>query len=469
MATTEDRQSPSQGQVISKLSLTEQLARFLTSTRTSDLPAKTIEDARYFMLDWLGSAIAGAQTRPGSIVLAHAAEQIGQHSSVVGLKERKGTQAAAFANGAVSHITETDDVHRGAVLHPGVAVIPAALATAERLGASGRDFLAAVALGYEVAIRVGESVGNSHYYYWHNTSTCGVFGATAAAGWLLGLSEQQMAWALGNAGSLSAGLWQFNEDGAMAKHMHAGHAASSGVLAAELAARDFTGTRFVLEGKRGLYAATSKDPRPELVTEGLRPGMERYKIAECVIKPYPSCRHTHAPVDVALALRQSAGLPPDRIARVEIDTYQATVDLTDNPNPTHEYAAKFSVYYCVATALARGRLTLGDFGPESLADPTVRALMGRTEVRVDPEIQARYPKEWCCRITLTSDRGERFQQLTTSPKGDPENPLSLAELREKFRSMVAGTPYGVRTGQLIQAVDTLDRAANVRSLVGDRG
>src|SRR5450759_4283871 len=111
VATTEDRQSPSQGQVISKLSLTEQLARFLTSTRTSDLPAKTIEDARYFMLDWLGSAIAGAQTRPGSIVLAHAAEQIGQHSSVVGLKERKGTQAAAFANGAVSHITETDDVH----------------------------------------------------------------------------------------------------------------------------------------------------------------------------------------------------------------------------------------------------------------------------------------------------------------------------------------------------------------------
>lgn len=468
MATTEDRQSPSHGQVISQPSLTEQLARFLTSTHASDLPIETIEDARYFLLDWLGSAIAGTQTRPGAIILAHAAEQTGRHASVAGLSGQRGTQDAAFANGAVAHITETDDVHRGAVLHPAVAVIPAALATAERLGVSGRDFLAAVVLGYEVAIRVGESVGNSHYYYWHNTSTCGVFGAAAAAGWLLGLSEEQMAWALGNAGSLSAGLWQFNEDGAMAKHMHAGHAASSGVLAAELAARGFTGTRFVLEGKRGLYAATSKDPRPEMVTEGLRPGMDHYKITECVIKPYPSCRHTHAPVDVALALRESTGLPPERIARVEIDTYPATLDLTDNPNPTHEYAAKFSVHYCVATALVRGRLTLGDFGPESLADPTVRALMGRTEVRVDPDFQRRYPKEWCCRITLTSDSGERFQQLTTSPKGDPENPLSLAELREKFRSMVAGTPYESRTEELIQTVDTLDRAANVRSLVGIR-
>ncbi len=467
VATTEDRQSPSQAPVSSEPSLTEQLAQFLASTRTSDVPAKNIEDAKYFLLDWLGSAIAGTQTRPGAIVLAHAAEQTGRHAAVVGLKDRKGTQDAAFANGAVAHITETDDVHRGAVLHPAVAVIPAALATAERLGTNGRDFLAAVVLGYEVAIRVGESVGNSHYYYWHNTSTCGVFGATAAAGWLLGLSEQQMVWALGNAGSLSAGLWQFNEDGAMAKHMHAGHAASSGVLAAELAARDFTGTRFVLEGKRGLYAATSKDPRPQLVTEGLRHGMEHYKIAECVIKPYPSCRHTHAPVDVALALRQSTGLSPDRIARIEIDTYPATLDLTDNPNPTHEYAAKFSVHYCVASALTRGRLTLGDFGPESRADRTVRGLMERTEVRVDPEFQRRYPKEWCCRITLTSDSGERFQQLTTAPKGDPENPLSLAELRDKFRSMLVATPYEPRTEQLIQTIDTLDRAVNVRSVVGE--
>ncbi len=448
-------------------SLTEQLADFLVATRPSDLPERTIEDAKYFLLDWLGSAIAGTDTRPGTALLARAAEQQGHHASVVGMKERKSCETAAFTNGALGHITETDDVHRAAVLHPAVVVIPAALAIAERLGSRGIDFLTSVVLGYEVVIRVGESVGASHYFYWHNTSTCGTFGATAAAGWLLGLSRQQMAWALGNAGSLSSGLWQFNEDGAMAKHLHAGHAASSGVLAAELAARDFTGTRFVLEGKRGLYAATSSDAKPHLVTAGLAHGMDRYKISECAIKPYPSCRHTHAPVDLALALRRDTGLKPDQMAKIEIETYQATLDLTDNPIPGHEYAAKFSVQYCVAAALALGHLTLSDFGPDRLQDPTIRGLMARTEVRVSPEIQGRYPDEWCCRVSVTSASGERFQQFTSTPKGDPENPLTLEELREKFRSMVSGTPYQSRADGLIEGVSRLERMDNVKLLLAE--
>lgn len=467
MSATADHETSCRFSAAPEASLTEQLADFLVATRGGDLPQKAIEDAKYFLLDWLGSAIAGTRTGPGSIVLAHAAEQRGDHSTVIGLGERKSTQPAAFANGAISHITETDDVHRGAVLHPGVVVIPAALAVAERLGANGRDFLSAVVLGYEVVIRVGESVGTSHYYHWHNTSTCGTFGSAAAGGWLLGLSRRQMAWALGNAGSLSSGLWQFNEDGAMAKHLHAGHAASAGVLVAELAARDFTGTRFVLEGRRGLYAATSTDAKPHLVTAGLAPGMGQYKIAECVIKPYPSCRHTHAPVDVALSLRRRTGLAPDRIETIEIETYQATVDLTDNPDPAHEYAAKFSVQYCVAAALALGRLTLADFGDGSRADPTIRRLMARTRVRVADDIQSRYPAEWSCRITVTSSSGERFQEFTSSPRGDPENPLSLEELRDKFRSMVVGTRYQAEAEALIERVADLDRLDNVRRLLGE--
>lgn len=464
MSATTEQSSSATASHPAEPSLTEHLAGFLSSTRASDLPATALDGAKYFLLDWLGSAIAGSRTAPGRIMLANAAEQAGDHSSVVGLRARKTAQAAALANGAVSHITETDDVHRAAVLHPGVVVIPSALAVAERLGSSGKDLLAAVVLGYEVVIRVGESVGGSHYYYWHNTSTCGPFGSTAAAGWLLGLPEREMGWALGNAGSLSAGLWQFNEDGAMAKHLHAGHAAFSGVLSAELSSKGFTGTRYILEGKRGLYAATSKDAKPELVTAGLSRGMEHYKIGESVIKPYPSCRHTHAPVDVALAVRGDAGLTPERIAKVRVDTYQATLDLTDNLNPTHEYAAKFSSQYCVAAALKLGRLTLADFGPESLGDRTIRDLMAKTEVRVDPEIQAKYPGEWRCRITVTTVDGRQFQGLTAAPKGDPENALSPQELRAKFRSMVAGTPYEPRAEELIEAVDGLDRLASVRSL-----
>jgi 2-methylcitrate dehydratase PrpD len=467
MSATADQREPSRPVQPLGPSLTEHLADFLVATRPADLPQRVVDDAKYFLLDWLGSAIAGTRTKPGTILLALAAEQQGRHSSVLGLAERKTPQVAAFTNGALGHITETDDVHRSAVLHPAVVVIPAALAVAERLGSSGIDLLTAIVLGYEVIIRVGESVGRSHYYFWHNTSTCGTFGSTAAAGWLLGLSQRQMVWALGNAGSLSSGLWQFNEDGAMAKHLHAGHAASSGVLAAELAARDFTGTRFILEGRRGLYAATSTDARPELVTAGLARGMDHYKISESAIKPYPSCRHTHAPVDLALALRKSTGLPADRIARIEIDSYQATLDLTNNPSPGHEYAAKFSVQYCVAAALVLGQLTLADFGPDRLQDPAIRQLMARTVVRVAPDIQSRYPNEWCCRVTITSTSGERFEQFTSTPKGDPENPLSLDELREKFRSMVLGTGYQSRADGLIEGISRLERMDDVKLLLAE--
>ena len=450
---------------IESRSLTEQLAEYLPTTRPQHIPPRVIEASQHYLLDWLGSAIAGTGTKQGSIIISHAAEQKGIHSTVIGLGERSSTQAAAFANGALSHITETDDVHRGAALHPGVAVIPAALAVAERVGSSGIDFLASIALGYEVVIRIGESVGTSHYYYWHNTSTCGPFGSAAAAGWLLGLSSQQMVWALGNAGSLSSGLWQFNEDGAMAKHLHAGHAASSGVLAAELAARDFTGTRFILEGKRGLYAATSKDPKPHMVVSGLAHGMERYKISECVIKPFPSCRHTHAPVDLALELRRKSGLSPEQVERIEVDTYQATLDLTDNANPMHEYAAKFSTQYCVCEAFVLGRLTLADFSSSTRSNPAIRGLMAKTSLRMNPEIQARYPKEWACRVTITSTSGRQFDAYTAAPKGDPENPLSLEELKDKFRSMLAGSTYEAKTEGLIQAVANLHRADGVRGLL----
>ena len=448
-------------------SLTEHIADFLTETRPSDLPAETIEEAKYFLLDWLSSAIAGTATRAGAILLAHAAEESGRHSTVIGLSGKKSPRTAAFTNGALGHITETDDVHRAAVLHPAVVAIPPALAVAERLAARGIDLLTAVVLGYEVAIRVGEAVGTSHYRYWHNTSTCGTFGATAAAGWLLGLSRQQMVWALGNAGSLSSGLWEFNEDGSMAKHLHAGHAASSGVLVAELAARDFTGTRRILEGRRGLFAATSADARPDLVTAGLHRGMQRYKISECVIKPYPSCRHTHAPVDLALDLHRSEDLHPAEISRIEVDSYQATLDLTDNPNPSHEYAAKFSVQYCVAAALALGRLSLQDFGHGRLWDPTIRRLMSLTRVRVDPAIQARYPAEWCCRLTVTTSTGKSYQRFTSAPRGDPENRLSLEDLQEKFRSLLKGTRFEGRSEELIQRVAHLDSLEDARLLLSE--
>ena len=175
------------------------------------------------------------------------------------------------------------------VTHPGCVVIPAALAVAEQIGASGYDLLSAVIVGYELVCRIGAAGRQSPLLLLHNTATCGVFGAAAAAGWLLGLSAEQLVWALGNAGTMAAGLWQFNADGAMSKHLHAGRAAANGVLAATLAATGFTGAREILEGKRGFLLRRHQMPILMSFYAGL--GSDELRIANVSIKPHASGRH----------------------------------------------------------------------------------------------------------------------------------------------------------------------------------
>lgn len=447
------------------LSLSQHLAGLVVNTRSADVPAEVLQTAAWWVLDWLGSAIAGLDSAPGRIMLEHTGAQPAGVASCLGMADGRSTQVAALHNGVISHVVEMDDVHRAATIHPAVVVVPAALAVAEQVGASGRDFLTAVTLGYEVAIRVGESVGKTHYFHWHNTSTCGVFGATAAAGWLLGLDQKRMTWALGNAGSQAGGLWEFIADGAMSKVLHAGRAAANGVLAAELGSLGFTGARKILEGKQGFFAATSPDGNPAAVTAGLG---EAWKLPGSSIKPYPSCRHTHAAVDAALALRSEHDVSVQDIDRIEIDAYKSTLDLTDNPTPAHPYAAKFSVHYCVARALADGALRPSDFTDELIAEPALRDLMLRTTARLDPELDARVPKELPARVRLHLKDGRLVEHTVLSAKGDPEAPLTEQELTDKFNSLVAGTPYEGRARELVALVTGLADRADVRGLLSLR-
>ena len=436
------------------LSLTEHLARWLVRWRENGFPRDVRATAQNYVLDWLGSALAGAATDVGKRLCDYARTQPAGNASIIGLNRACSAETAALVNGALSHIVEMDDLDRASVLHPGAAVIPAAFAVAEATRAPGRDFLAAVVAGYEVAIRVGEAVGKRHYYYFHNTATCGVFGAAAAAGWLLNLNAKQFVWALGNAGTQAAGLWEFNADGAMSKHLHAGRAAANGALAAQLAQFDFTGARAILEGPRGFFAATAPDAQPARVLENLDAPAPRFKISGVSIKPHASCRHTHSAIDAALALR--AQLNPRAIQRVQIDTYPAALDLCNNSNPQTEYAAKFSLHFCVASALLRGHAGLEDFANAALTDSAVRELLPRITATVEPEFQARYPAEWATRIRITASDGEMLSATVINPKGDPENPLSQNELAEKFRQLAAFAGHGAHADAYIAWVSGLD-------------
>ena len=307
------------------MSLSRALVRLIRSqpTEPHDLQA-----AERYVRDWLGSTVAGRATPPGAALTAY-----GQAMADL--------DARVFLAAALSHITETDDLHQYSVTHPGCVVIPSALLLTHEVGGTGAQALRAVLAGYEAMLRVGEALGEGHFRIFHNTATAGVFGSAAAACTVLDLDEDAWVWALGNAGTQASGLWQFNEDATMSKHLHAGHAAA-GVRAALLAARGFTGPSEILEGAKGFFQGFCPDPVPEAITSEA-PG---WKLPETSMKPYPCCRHTHPAVDAALELRDSLGrgaqgnLTPDRIGSIRILTYPTALDVTDQPRPTTPYAAK---------------------------------------------------------------------------------------------------------------------------------
>jgi 2-methylcitrate dehydratase PrpD len=443
------------------MGLSPRLAEFLAAAHYTDLPASVVDHARRAVLDWLGSALAGSLEPP-----ARMAQQFVTSLGVSGEATafsggRSSASGAALANGVASHILEFDDIHKTSTVHAGAPVISAALAVAEREHADGRAFLLAVTLGYEAALRVGEAVNPSHYRYWHPTGTAATFGAAAAAGSLIHLSRERMLDALGSAGTQAAGLWEFNADGAMSKHLHPGKAAFNGVLSADLARIGFTGATRILEGERGFFRAMSESYDESRVTDGLG---ERWKIAENCYKLHSCCGHTHTAIDVALELR---GWQPTGPPHVLIETYGPGYEIVKELAPRTPYQAKFSIAYCVAVAVLDGRVGLDQFTPERLRDPAITAFLERIQVVVANDLTAKYPAAWPTRVTLTLSNGAALTASADYPRGNPENPVSTAQLEDKFRSLV--TPrFGAATAErAIEAVQSLETCEDVSAVFRD--
>jgi 2-methylcitrate dehydratase PrpD len=390
--------------------LTWQLSSLINA---KPVAAGDLEQAALFTLDAIANTLAGCHSEPGRILL-----RWGQQS---------GTDAGrrAFLLGSLTHILEVDDLHRASVVHPGCVVVPAAWAVAEREGAGGKALLTAVLRGFEAATRVGMAVGPTHYRLWHNTATCGLFGSAMAAASLLALNEAETVHALGNAGTQSAGLWQFLETGAMTKHLHAGRAAEAGVLAADLARLGFTGPPAILEGAKGFFAATCPDADPLAVT---RDPDGPWQLLQTSIKPWPSCRHTHPAVDAAQELRKRIA-SPDAIERVEVETYQAALDICDRPEPQSEYQAKFSLQHSVAAALSLPQVDFSAFDAQARTD--LADLRSHVKLRLAEPYASAYPRAWGSAVTVIGKDGSRLSAQRTQARGDPEAPLSRDEMIAK--------------------------------------
>jgi 2-methylcitrate dehydratase PrpD len=443
--------------------LSRELAEFIAGVRYENLPPETIRLARLALLDWLGSALGGGREEPALMALRVLGAQGGSpQATLLPSGEKTSALNAALGNGIASHILELDDVHRGSIVHAGAVVMPAALATAEMLHANGRKLIEAIVAGYELAIRVGEAVSPSHYYYWHNTGTCGTFGACAAAGKLLGLGPEQMVWALGNAGTQAAGFWEFLRDGAMSKHLHPGKAAQNGLLAALLAKEGFTGAQAILEGEKGFCRAMAPEFNLALITGSL--GQPPYRIEGNSFKIHSSCRHTHPAVDIVLDLIARHSISPAQVAGIEVRTYQTALDITANPEPQTIYAAKFSLPFCVALALTQGSCALADFSEENLRNPEIRGLMGRVRLIVDEHLDSLHPAKWPATVTLTMTSGEVHQGRTDFPLGDPENPADAEMLLAKFRRLASRAWTEPKVEALLAAVLSLEKVKDVAEL-----
>jgi 2-methylcitrate dehydratase PrpD len=422
-------------------SVSLRLADAMARASFDDLPPRVIADTQRSVLDWLGSALAGSVEPPARMVqqvvrgfgTCDEATVFGSgHSSAAG---------AALANGVASHILEFDDVHKGSTLHPAAPIIPAALAVAEREHADGRAFLLAVAVGYEAALRIGEAVGINHYRFWHPTGTAATFGAAMASGSLLRLDSRRMLDALGSAGTQAAGLWEFNADGAMSKHLHPGKAAFNGILAADLAKTGFTGASRILEGERGFFRATSVDSDPTRITSGLG---AHWKISENCYKLHSCCGHTHTAIDAAIGLRTrltQVDRTIDAVKECQVETYGPGFEIVKETNPRTPFQAKFSLAYVTAAALLEGRVGLEQFSPDRFSDAGVieariASLLPRIHAKVTEDLTAMYPAAWPARIHIILKDGSELSGGVDYPRGNPENPVSTEELEDKFRLLI---------------------------------
>ncbi len=412
----------------------QDLARYVYNAQYDHFPEEVIHQAKICLLDLVGAACAGAVALPGHVVTEIIEEAGGSPQAVlIGRKERVPALSAALGNGLYAHGLELDDLHRQSILRPGSPIIPAALAAAEKIGASGKELITAIVVGYEVGIRIAEAMTPSHYRFWHTTGTCGTFAAAIAAGKVLKLDEDQLMHALGHAGTQAAGLMElhYSPEGMISKPLHASKAAQNGLFSAMLAAGGYTSTKTMLSGEKGFLRVFAPKAKMEKITENLGEG---YKIMQISYRLFASTRHTHAGIDLALRLREKDILPED-IELLRIQTYGVAKDLVGEPFPETIYEAKFSLPFCVATALVYGHVGLEDFTEERLHDHTLEELMSHSTVEVDPLLDAHYPEKWAAKLNVILRNGTVVHEQTDFPRGDPENLVSLEELHTKFRRL----------------------------------
>ena len=424
--------------------VTAALAAFAVSSRKEDAPAPVRAEAARSLLNWVGGCVGGADHPAIGAILTGLGPFTGAPcASVLGRTEKIDALHAALLNGASCTVLDYDDAHLRTVIHPAGPVAPAILALAEhRPPVAGADFLHALIVGIEVACKIGNGISPEHYAHgWHITGTCGVIGAAAAVGRLLGLDAARMRRALGIAATHAAGLRAMF--GGMGRILHSGRAAQNGLAAALLCEAGLESCEDAIEAPAGFANVLSARRDWAAMTAGLGTVWET---AANTYKPYAAGIVAQAAIDGCIRLRDAHGLKAAGIAAVTLAVNPIALMLTDNPNPASAAEARLSIQHVSAAGLVHGKLGAAEMTEEAIARPETVALRAWVSARADATLardQARV------RIVLVD--GQVRECFVAHALGSQENPMSDRDLDDKVRSLCAPVLGPHATDALIAA------------------
>src|SRR6266852_4033379 len=453
--------------------LTESVAQFVVNNKYSDISPEALELGKKSILDGLGLALSGSRAETAGLIQEYVRSFGFQPAgaTVLGSGTKLPARFAAFANGVAIHADDFDDTQLavgkdrvyGLLVHPTVCVLPAALATAELQGKSGRDLLLAYQVGVEVECKIAEAISPRHYQDgFHSTGTCGVFGGTAACARLKGFDVEKTVRALAIAASHAAGLRE--NFGTMMKTFQAGHATESGVVAADFAALGWTGAEQILEAQRGFFHAYGGGYDPSAIIDRLgkpwtfqNPGVS--------IKPFPSGSLTHPGMTELLRLVRSNSIRASAVERVEVGTSRNMPNTLIHHRPTNGLQAKFSMEFCMAILLLDGKADLTKFTDAMANRPDVQEMIGRVRFYTDPEAEKAGYDKMTTIIKITLKDGRVISGRTDFGKGSPTNPMSYDEVAEKFQGCAAFAEWpSAKANQVIDLVRKLEDVSDVRTL-----
>lgn len=426
-------------------------------------PPEARTRAAIAILDTVGVTLAGATEPASRIVQEVVATEGGDACGVFGTLVRASAGSAALANGTAAHALDYDDMCFVSLAHPSAPLVPAVLAVGELVGASGSAVLDAYVVGFEIEGRLGDVMNPRHYQRgWHCTSTLGTIGVAAAVSRLLGLDATTAGSALAIAASEASGLKE--NFGTMVKPLHAGLAARNGVLAALLARGGMTASGLALDGPQGLLHAM--DSEQAALGDTIADLGQRWEVVETgiTVKLYPSCAGTHPSLDAILDLRRREGFVADEVERIDIDVDSITPTILIHDRPATGLEGKFSMPFCAAAAVVDGRVGLDTFDTVSLTNPTVKTLMPRVAMRVDPSLDGVGAPLTQARITIRLRDGRVLSQQANGARGYPTQPASDDELDAKFLACARRTLPETAAQRALGLLRTIGRMEDIRTL-----